>query len=709
MKNQKQIPVIISLNIINLKNFIVSLACLFAVDFCVVAQQQAPLNYCVKAPGLSVMLDEQGHITGCSVVKLTGQTLLDSCYSVDQVVVKSLNGVGYEFTRKLTDAQDHQATLTERFTPTMNSVRWEVEIISDNKPWTTAISTQLNYPVTKESRFWTSWGDPDDKTGVWQDPLVWRPFADRSWYYQYSHFTEVLGKAPVWFCIPLATITELKENTAITFVQSPEDTLLDLKLAVTKEGTIKLARTHYRLGEGRMVRFAMDLVAHPADCRAGLGWMVKRYSSYFDPPNPVADTMAGCAAYSGSEAHFDVEKLRKMAFRINWKCSEDFPYMGLFLPPMADVQARWDRAPDEITPGKPAWTSYQTLNNYSHWMRSNGFYVLNYFNVTEYGRNMQFPPLPRQTKNDDDLWKDPHDYLFQSDRRSAVIMKGDQPLRSNCYGALIVDPGDQAYQRHLLEQARRHIEKLPDSYGICIDRTDWLGTYNPNADDGVSWVDGHSARSLFMSWKNLMSKLGPLMHEAGKVIFVNNCTVRLETLRQVDGIYAEWASNSYFNYSALQGLRKPVMIWTSDDDKLNDAYFQRCLYLGIFPTAPFPNNNHCLRPSALADKMFLDYGPLLNAIRGRKWVLTPHCVESDTAKVNLFEVSDGYVLPVTLGGNAKTASVRVSNVPGLKTTKCEAIYPGIEYPVQLTTRFKNGGLELTVPLVRGCAMVRLRK
>jgi len=72
-------------------------------------------------------------------------------------------------------------------------------------------------------------------------------------------------------------------------------------------------------------------------------------------------------------------------------------------------------------------------------------------------------------------------------------------------------------------------------------------------------------------------------------------------------------------------------------------------------------------------------------------------------------VSDGYVLPVTLAGKAEVARVRVRNLPGLKSAQCEAIQPGIEKPVPLTALFKNGGFELTVPLVRGCAMVRLRK
>jgi len=99
---------------------------------------------------------------------------------------------------------------------------------------------------------------------------------------------------------------------------------------------------------------------------------------------------------------------------------------------------------------------------------------------------------------------------------------------------------------------------------------------------------------------------------------------------------------------------------------------------------------------------------LLDALRGKKWVLTPHCVESDAAKVNLFEVPGGYTLPVTFADKAETITVRVRNVPGLKTARCDAIHPGKGKPVPLSGQFKDGELKLTVPLVRGCAMVRLQ-
>ncbi|MDD2764870.1 MAG: hypothetical protein PHE83_12955 [Opitutaceae bacterium] len=90
-------------------------------------------------------------------------------------------------------------------------------------------------------------------------------------------------------------------------------------------------------------------------------------------------------------------------------------------------------------------------------------------------------------------------------------------------------------------------------------------------------------------------------------------------------------------------LRKTALGWTSQEADLRpdpDAFFQRYLYLGVFPMAPFPGNDHSLLPSAWVDRQYLDYGPLLDALRGKKWVLRPHAVEAvnHAAKVNLFQV-----------------------------------------------------------------------
>ena len=127
--------------------------------------------------------------------------------------------------------------------------------------------------------------------------------------------------------------------------------------------------------------------------------------------------------------------------------------------------------------------------------------------------------------------------------------------------------------------------------------------------------------------------------------------------------------------------------------------------------APFPGNDHSLRPGPWVDRQYLDYGKMLDAMRGKQWVLEPHCVESSTpgVKVNLFHVPGGYALPVTFGGPAPFASVRLRNLPGLQRLRCEALHPGADKPLAVALTPGEDGVILQVPLKRGCAMLLLRE
>lgn len=668
----------------------------------------------IQAGRLAINLDPSGNIVAAKVDDkawpLTGSTDLAGCQTVGEIREKR-HGKGISFTRTVTDRQGHMATVTERFMPTKDSIRWEVEIHSDNAPWSTAIDTSLNYPATQQTRFWTAWSDPERQANGWRDPLVMKPFTNADWTYSISSGYSAQQQGN-FICMPLLTFAEPAADTGISLVLSPEDLILAMQLQTTTEGAMKFSRSCLRLGGGKTVRLAMDLTAHEADWSGGLRWIVARYPQFFNPPNPHADEMAGCAAYSGDEDPIDVAKFKRMAFRVNWKLSDDFPYMGMFIPPVKNADERWQRSCDEKAPAdKPATISCRQMNDYAHYMRTNGFYVLNYFNVTEFGKNMSPIKKPMSLPGDLDLWKDPQDFLrtFPSD---AIY----RPGAATCYKASVVDVGDLKYQKFILTQAARHNRFIPDSAGICIDRLDWLGHFNRKANDGVSWVDGKPARALFVSWQRLMKKLGPLMHRDDKVIFVNPINERLDGMRYVDGVYNEMGvAGPSLNASALLCLRKPALEWTVGATVRTpdpDGFMQRHLYLGAYPTAPYPWNNHCLKPEEHCDQVYLDYGPLLDAMRGKKWVLAPHCVETKTpgVRVNLFEVPGGYALPVIFGGTNQTAFVQVRDLPRLDSVHCDALQPGKDAasPVPVESHFDNDVLEMTVPLVRGCAMVRIR-
>jgi hypothetical protein len=667
-------------------------------------------KYEVQAKGITVKLSANGEIVGATACgreqRISGETRLGGCIQVGAAKAEKhfLSGC-IEFKRTFRHmVSGRNLTVVDRFKPVGESIRWEIEVVADGKPWTTDIATQLNYPATPATRFWTGWSDPEHKGGEWRDPLVMCPLANRAWNFG------GLTTSGDFTALPLATLVEPADDFGLSLVFSPQDAILcGARLTTTPSGVIRFSRANYRLGGGKPVRLALDLISHEADWRGGLRWMTARYPEFFEPPNPHADAMAGCGAYSGDEGPRDVAKFKKMAFRINWKMSDDFPYMGMFIPPVKDADEKWDRSCDEkAPPDKPRWTTCRRLNDYARYMKTNGFYVLNYFNVTEFGKNMGGATTKKP--GDPQLWKDPRAFLT-TQLPGAILVDGN----ATCYAASVVDPGDPPFRKFILEQADRHNRLVPDSFGICIDRLDWLERSNTKADDGLSWIGGKPARSLCVSWNNLLDRLGPKMHRADKVIFVNPIYSRLDLLRQVDGIYTEFGQDGRsFNACALMGLRKPVLAWSYNETLHQpdpDSFFQRHLLLGVYPTAPYPWNNHCINPEESADQEFIDYGPLLDAMRGKKWVLTPHCVEvaNDAAKVNLFRVAEGWVAPVTFGGANASVTLKIGPVPGLKKgMRCEALHPGQTRTSPIPAMWKHGGLELQVPLQRGCAMVSIK-
>lgn len=685
---------------------------------------------------------------------LTGQTRIGGCRVTGEISVAKVGG-GYAFTRTVADAQGRRAAVTDRYTPDGDGIRWDVEITSPDAFWTAPIITRLGFARPEDKLIWTAWGSPDfsgiqlspeltalvqagraSVGGSWSDPLVPVGFLTRRW-----HYGNVAQACPVgsdYIALPLCSVLAPGTDTGLSLVLAPDDVLLNLDLAVSAGGQLQFTRTKHRLGGGRRVSFTMHLVPHEASWRGGLRFLTARHPPFFEAPNPRAHRIAGCGAYSICETPIEVEKFKRMAFGFNWKLSDDFPYMGMFLPPITSPEEQWQRSGAEpCPPGKGPRTSARQMNDYARYMRTNGFSVLSYFNVTEFGKqvNPRLADLPPGKADDPELWKDSSAYLKAKLPKAwlriaggdatqwgaTALPDGRKGLMSNCYGAAIVDPGDPDYLAHLLEQAARHITWLPDTDGICIDRLDWLRFYNSTADDGVSWNDGQPfgvaqggpARSLYRSFADLMAKMGPLLHQADKVVFANLMTMRLELGRELDGIYTEFGDNgNALNASALLGTRKPVVAWTYNGTLRSpnpDAFMQRHLHLGCFPTAPYPYNNHCITPEPAADQLYMDYGPLLNALRGKKWVLAPHAVTCPTAKVNLFETPAGYALPVTFGGTNRTAEVVVRNVPGLAALHAVALHPGQPEPVAVDRTAANDRLTLRVPLARGCAMVVFNK
>jgi hypothetical protein len=738
------------------------------------AAHQVKPAYRVQSPNLTVELSREGEIMGLVLGKkgivwpVQGRTSLAGCRVEGAVQVDERKDGGVRFTKTLVgelNGARKEVTLYESFFPTKDSVRWEMRLDGHGAPWSTAVETHLEFSRPKDKKFWTTWGDPEpDKPSMktegwpgvlfgawklldikegpsWSDPLVLKDFRDRSfWYgavtYDYSQTTNFY--IPFFgdvFCIPVATVVEEENDVGVSLALSLDDVMLDMTMQTTAAGGVKFSRLFRRISESSPVDFSMDLTAHEPDWRGGLRWMTERYPEYFHPPLASAGELGGTGAYSSYEGELDAEKLKRMAFTVNWKASFDYPYQGMWMPPVPDGE-KWTRLKPWTDDPKfyiGHSTSVPQMAEYSRKMRKAGLYVLNYYDFAEFGTHMIYPAPPfRRSPSDPDFWQDPNDFLY-ANFADAIVLHSEKvspriQLQATDDGTpgpvqvgwpwadFILDWGEPSWQNFLLDQAKKLIQKIPDSSGMCIDRLDFLRLYNFRRDDGVTWYDGAPARSLVVSWKDFSEKLGAVQHNAGQTLFVNNHIKRIDILKQVDGLFDEHGDyGPSKNLTAMVGMFKPTIEWVQEASKFKpdpDTFMQRFMHLGMFPVAPFPQNDHCILPSAEADKIYLDYGPMFTAMRGRKWSLLPHVIQIDQgeAKANLFKVPSGYVLAITLGGSAANSSMTLRDLPEIvagKTVKCEFIHPGETEWKECALRQKQSVLSLKVPLSRGCAMVRL--
>jgi len=628
-------------------------------------------------------------------------------YTPDGAPEVNSTAAAVQVLRRLKGPAGQACSIMETFTPAPASLRWVIQVDSHGEFWTTPIVARVKLPSPTARRFWTAWLS-DAK-----DLLSPRAFTRACWRYGQCN-----GRGGM--VIPIATAVAEDHDAAMSWVVSPQNKILDAQLSTTADGEMAFSFEEHRLGKGRQVRLAMDLVPHEADWRGGLRWMVNRYAEYFDPPNPKVQEMAGCGCYSGEYRDVDYQKLKRMGFSLRWEAAFDWPHYGIYVPPVGDQQT-WT---SEGFYSKSHQASFTLMNDRPRQMHAHGTWHLNYFGCSEFTPNIKLSPV-NYALPEKDLWKDPTSFAV---RKMNDSMWRDPQGHLSCGGgdnSLVLDPASPSWRAHLIDQARRYLQKVPDSDGLAIDRMWWsypvvtkLQRINYGADDDLGWYGGRPGRHFCLAVRSILDDLGAIMHPRGKVVFYNPFTTyRLDCYPQVDGFFDEdWHQPDQPGYghagSGLLALRKPAIIWTYSSDAVrNDAdFFPRHLLLGVHPMVPFPANDHSIRPDNPAvDAAYLDYGPLLAAMRGKKWVLAPHCIEVEgaKAKANLFEVPVGWVAPVVFGPQEGLVKVLVRNVAGISDArKIEALQPGVERPQPVTAVLKDGVLALQVPLKRGCAMLR---
>ena len=139
--------------------------------------------YRVQSPNLTVEFSRQGEIVGLTLGAkqirwpVQGRTSLAGCRVESTPQVEERKDGGVRFTKTLTgefSGVRKEVTLYESFSPTKDSVRWEMRLDGHGAAWSTAIETQLEFAGAARKKFWTAWGDPEP-----DDPrLMTEPWPD---------------------------------------------------------------------------------------------------------------------------------------------------------------------------------------------------------------------------------------------------------------------------------------------------------------------------------------------------------------------------------------------------------------------------------------------------------------------------------------------------------------------------------------------------
>jgi len=404
---------------------------------------------------------------------------------------------------------------------------------------------------------------------------------------------------------------------------------------------------------------------------------------------------------------------------------------------------------------------------------------LSYFNVFEYGENVcgnetwnQFT-LPackaaHVQPSSTDAWANSSNFMASTFPKSLVTSfdtgghagyrnppAGTRGVLGTWQGGIVVDPADPKLKAHFLAQLARKYNQIENFEGLVVDRSDWNSLYNFDFDDNVSFIQNKTAHLAQYSYVETIGALREMMNEkqsatkAGQTVMLQNALgfAQLSLFKDFDGSFSEGA---IVNAVGLLGARSTTILWTSNANEccrsaeVADSYFQRRLYMKVYPMAPFPQADHCIGLDPAAEAYYIFYGEMMTAIRGSKYLLKPHAVNvtandksSKTLVANAFEMPQssretgvaskaegsaayngyGMLWPLMLGGGNKTsfATLGVAYLPPATTaTSFEVMLPSANHAgwkavpsSDVTFDAATSKATLTVPLFHGCALVRV--
>ena len=591
-----------------------------------------------------------------------------------------------------------------------SSIAWNFEITSSSPlAWRTTIAHILNVSTTPNSgnfKFWTPRGG--NSSLGWEDTLR---LADnqsqpRGYHTQYG-INMLFDNNPAGreiSSVPAAVLASDSTQSGIGLMQALDDHIFGLSIDVSPD-LIALNKYYNRLGQGRSVSLTTMIVPISGlDWRPLFLWSRAAFPRFFlsstlladavnkkdslrSPTAPPADIPAVVKTGLGMYTCANIEDMNVTEIRLygathNWDAKFEWPYIGMYLPPITPPEANWTSnlgSGEEPNCGN-GWSHGQQVNKsminsiYAN-AALGGITSLTYFNVNEYGQNFACPlPQPLSPPPDND-WL--NSSQFAADHMPNSTWPGCP--NTGWQNGVDLNPTDPDYQAFLVSQAKLHVDALGSNfYGFAIDRfdhsTQWYNPAPEKYDDFLAWC-GAPCFPMLTGMNAVFNKVAQVVYRSpGRLITGNFVgSQRVDSLQYLDGIFEE----DYLNHIQLVQVSgyattgmPPAMIWTYDAKEVlnyspnSDAYFAQHVLYKATPFAPVLGNDHSIQPqmdsSGLIHELYTSWAPLFKAYEGGCWWLTAEPIRVEATKGS---ISDIQLNAFTLGGGCTDVSTSIGTGP----------------------------------------------
>lgn len=513
-----------------------------------------------------------------------------------------------------------------------------------------------------------------------------------------------VGYSTEWryYVLPLVAVFDLKSDNALTIALPPNINIPHFQVEWSDMKTLRLRFGHRAMGNEKPVSLKLLFYAHKADYRSVIKAYSDDFPEYFKPVLPVSK-YEGAFWYHHIHNHPDFEEMSRQDVRCIWT-SFWFPFLGEYLP----AETEWYPYTFTKSLGEKVFgekMSDSKIKMFADTMKEHGIGVFAYFNLTEYGS--------AGGKNGDR--KEVESKIQSVFANDLLKLENGKPVVTWDSARVMNPRRGSAYREHLMQQVKRHLNRLPELEGFMVDRLDWASPdpkENPAGcdyghNDGLTMIGNRPVENMAIPISDALQEMCKMTHAAGKRIYINQFW-RVELLRDADAYVHEF---DYVRGLGYVSPYRPVSAWNSNNYSGKDllqfeAQLKRRLQFALFPHMIAHEFKIAQQPqNAKAADMLEIFSPLFSLFHGKQQVLEPHCVAvTGSNDANLFINGDGhYVVPVTSrfrflsrGSNTRDSIMVTLNVPDASELKWAHVYSTDTFPYKALITERGGSAFITL-------------